>query len=246
LAEKKTPAQLRNEFLAVKQGVEQSDYDFARKVEELARACFGTQISEEFIQFQMFEVFVKGLRDTNAHTFLRYYPTKTLEAALQIVTSSTHSDIPTKKIRLAEPTSNDHTVSKDSFANVQLTFPQQSGGRQNSQPSTSTTFPDQAYPTSVFNSYRSRGRRGGRGNHRGRFNGRGGYQHRQNANHDEHNQGKAKRVCFGCKKPGHLSECYQYIAFQKQQAQLKQLRQHVHDQKQNIPYVPQNPGNSGN
>ena len=65
-AEKKTPAQLRSEFLAVKQGPEQSCYDYAKKVEELARACFGTQVSEEFIQFQMFEIFVKGLRDTDA------------------------------------------------------------------------------------------------------------------------------------------------------------------------------------
>ena len=97
-------AQARSVLVAIKQGPEQSMTDFARELEQAGRAYF-VDVPEKFIQ-NLFELFVKGLRDQECQLFCKYAQTETLDAALELVTTSSAIDIPTaKKVRLTDVSS---------------------------------------------------------------------------------------------------------------------------------------------
>ena len=98
-------AQARSVLMAIKQGPEQSMTDFARELEQAGRAYF-VDVPEKFIQENLFELFVKGLRDQECQLFCKYAQTETLDAALELVTTSSAIDIPTaKKVRLTDVSS---------------------------------------------------------------------------------------------------------------------------------------------
>jgi len=179
--------------MALKQKPNQSPTVFAREIETAGRAYF-IGVPENFIQQSLFDVFVKGLQDTDALYALKYAPVRTLEAALEIVVNGAAMELPSsaKKVRLAEATSSAESSTAQrsgEFAAVQMLSPK---GDQSS--SSRTTTPSQAYKKNAFNTPPHRGRGRPRRNFHGRGRGRG-------------NPGFCYRgpVCYKCRKPGHIA-----------------------------------------
>ena len=86
----------------------QSPTEFTREIETTGRPYF-SGVPENFIQQSCFDVFVKGLQDTDALYALKYAPVRTLAAALEleIVVNGAAMELSSsaEKVRLAEATS---------------------------------------------------------------------------------------------------------------------------------------------
>ena len=179
--------------MSLKQKPDQSPTEFAREIEAAGRTYF-IGVPENFIQQSLFDVFVKGLHDTDALYALKYTPVRTLEAALEIVINGTAVDIPSpvKKVRLTGTTTSAETSTKqqpEEFTKIQMLSPK---GEQSS--SYTTNAPSQAYKKNAFNTppHRGRGRPRGCFPKRGRGRGTQGFR-------------DSLSVCYKCRKPGHIA-----------------------------------------
>jgi len=119
--ERITSTQARSTLFTLKQGPEQSVAAFARELEDAGRAYYVNE-PESFIQENLYDLFVKGLRGPEEQLFCKYAPKKTLEDAVKFIASSSAIELPatTKKIRLTETTSNEESTYGNQDVSVQM------------------------------------------------------------------------------------------------------------------------------
>jgi len=192
----------------------------------LGRECF-PELSEERIQSQLFKVFVKELQNTELQAILKFTPVATLDAALQIISTSNMIDVqhPTKRATLRGTENKEDVAQLSLTANTgketlaQMMFSTNSGAPQQvSHPSwqskwqkqrkteegnTTSRIPYQAYQKNRFNASKPRGR----GRPRGSFNKRG------------YGQAGRRYGCFGC---GETTHGIKFCPNSNQQGQQRQ------------------------
>jgi len=210
-------AQARSTLFSIKQSPNQSVTEFARELEQAGRAYF-INVPESFVQENLFDLFVKGLCDHEAQLFCKYSPTKTLEAALDLVTSSSTIELPpAKKSRIANvaqivnhtnPSSQIKATNRDdtntSTASINVVNPHSPERSSNfNQPyPIATAAPSQTYRHSGYNRPPARGR----GRPRGSFAPRGRGKYGGNPQQfTSNNQNPNSQQCYRCQQFGHFA-----------------------------------------